>query len=37
VLSRDYGPGLCRPAVDTLKGSQHSNIKELRFRHRKEV
>lgn len=37
VLLRDYGPGLGRPTVDTLKGSQHSNMKELRFRHGKEV
>jgi hypothetical protein len=37
VLISDYGPGLGRPTVDTLKGSQHSNMKELRFRHGKEV
>jgi hypothetical protein len=37
ILLRDYGPGLGRPTVDTLKGSQHSNMKELRFRHGKEV
>jgi hypothetical protein len=37
VLLRDYGPGLGRPMVDTLKGSQHTNMKELRFRHGKEV
>jgi hypothetical protein len=37
VLLRDYGPGLGRPTVDTLKGSQHSNMKELRFRYGKEV
>jgi hypothetical protein len=26
------GPGLGRPAVDTLSGSKHANMKELRFR-----
>ena len=31
VLLRDYGPGLGRPTVDTLKGSQHANMKEMRF------
>ena len=25
------GPALGRPSVDTLKGSRHSNMKELRF------
>lgn len=37
LLLRDYGPGLGRPTVDTLKGSKHSNMKELRFRQGKEV
>jgi hypothetical protein len=27
----DYGPQLGRPHVDTLKGSKHANMKELRF------
>ena len=27
----DYGPQLGRPYVDTLKGSKHANMKELRF------
>ena len=27
----DYGPQLGRPYVDTLKGSNHPNMKELRF------
>lgn len=27
----EYGPRLGRPYVDTLKGSKHSNMKELRF------
>ena len=26
-----FGPHLGRPRVDTLKGSRHSNMKELRF------
>ncbi len=26
-----YGPALGRPYVDTLKGSKHANMKELRF------
>ena len=31
-LLRMMGPQLGRPQVDTLKGSKHSNMKELRFR-----
>lgn len=31
LLLRDFGPGLGRPTVDTLKGSRHPNMKELRF------
>jgi hypothetical protein len=30
-LLREYGPRLGRPRVDTLKGSKHANMKELRF------
>ena len=30
-LLRRLGPQLGRPQVDTLKGSKHSNLKELRF------
>jgi hypothetical protein len=30
-LLADYGPRLGRPYVDTLKGSKHTNMKELRF------
>jgi hypothetical protein len=30
-LLRKLGPQLGRPRVDTLKGSKHSNMKELRF------
>lgn len=26
-----FGPHLARPLVDTLKGSRHANMKELRF------
>lgn len=32
LLLEQFGPGLGRPAVDTLQGSRHSNLKELRFR-----
>jgi hypothetical protein len=31
-LLRKLGPQLGRPQVDTLNGSKHSNMKELRFR-----
>lgn len=31
-LLQRFGPGLGRPRVDTLNGSRHSNMKELRFR-----
>src|SRR4030065_1886748 len=31
ILLRNYGPILGRPTVDTLKGSRHANMKELRF------
>jgi hypothetical protein len=27
----EFGPGLGRPSVDTLKGSRIANLKELRF------
>lgn len=30
-LLADYGPRLGRPHADTLKGSKHANMKELRF------
>jgi hypothetical protein len=30
-LLRQFGPTLGRPRVDTLKGSRHANMKELRF------
>lgn len=31
LLLGDYGPQLGRPHADTLKGSGHANMKELRF------
>jgi hypothetical protein len=31
-LLEQFGPTLGRPHVDTLKGSRHSNMKELRFK-----
>lgn len=30
-LLAQFGPQLSRPRVDTLKGSSHANMKELRF------
>jgi hypothetical protein len=30
-LLADYGPQLGRPYADTLQGSKHANMKELRF------
>lgn len=30
-LLQEFGPKLGRPAVDTLTGSKHANMKELRF------
>jgi len=30
-LLQQFGPQLGRPHVDTLKGSRHTNMKELRF------
>lgn len=30
-LLQEFGPQLGRPTVDTLKGSKHANMKELRF------
>lgn len=30
-LLEKFGPSLGRPHVDTLNGSKHSNMKELRF------
>lgn len=31
-LLEQFGPSLGRPWADTLKGSRHANMKELRFR-----
>lgn len=31
ILLRHSGPHLGRPRVDTLKGSRHANMKELRL------
>jgi len=31
LLIEHFGPSLGRPRVDTLKGSMHANLKELRF------
>ena len=36
-LLATFGPNLGRPTVDTLKGSRHSNMKELRFSWRGQV
>ena len=30
-LLQEFGPHLGRPTVDTLKGSKHANMKEMRF------
>jgi len=31
-LLEEFGPALGRPWADTLKGSKHANMKELRFK-----
>jgi len=31
IVLETFGPDLGRPKVDTLKGSKHPNMKELRF------
>jgi hypothetical protein len=36
-LLSELGPNLGRPTVDTLKGSRHANMKELRFAWSDEV
>jgi len=36
-LLEEFGPNLGRPTVDTLKGSKHANMKELRFSWNGEV
>lgn len=37
LLLQEIGPTLGRPHADTLKGSKHANMKELRFDVRNEV
>ena len=32
ALLETYGPALARPHADTLSGSRHANMKELRFK-----
>ncbi len=32
-LLRAHGPNLGRPTVDTVRGSRHANMKELRVQH----
>lgn len=34
MVLREHGPGLPRPYADTLKGSNYSNMKELRVQSR---
>src|SRR5258706_12130704 len=34
---QEFGPQLGRPAVDTLKGSKHANMKELRFEWKRQI
>ena len=36
-LLEEFGPQLGRPAVDTLKGSKHANMKELRFEWKRQI
>ena len=37
LLLSQFGPSLGRPTVDTLKGSKHASMKELRFGRQGEV
>lgn len=32
LVLEEFGPQLGRPTVDTLKGSKHANMKEIRFK-----
>jgi hypothetical protein len=34
-LLAEFGPNLGRPTVDTLEGTSHANMKEMRFGWRK--
>jgi hypothetical protein len=36
-LLAEFGPNLGRPTVDTLNGSRHANMKELRFSWHRQV
>lgn len=36
-LLQEFGPQLGRPVVDTLNGSKHPNMKELRFEWQRQV
>ena len=36
-LLAEFGPNLERPTVDTLKGTSHANMKEMRFNWMGEV
>jgi hypothetical protein len=33
LVLRELGPALGRPSVDTVRGSKHANMKELRVQH----
>lgn len=36
-LLQEFGPQLGRPAVDSLKGSKHANMKELRVEWKRQI
>ena len=36
-LLAEFGPNLGRPTVDTLKGTSHANMKEMRFNWMRDV
>jgi len=37
IVLSEFGPTLGRPHVDTVDGSRHSNMKELRIQNKKRV
>lgn len=37
IILREIGPSLGRPYVDSVKGSRHKNMKELRIQNKKRV
>lgn len=37
LILREIGPSLGRPHVDTIKGSKHKNMKELRVQSRQKL